>query len=392
MNNISQKLEIVLQNKIIMYGFVALGILIKIFLLPRIAENGDYESFLQKWIYFIETHGYFNALKYDFSNYAPAYQYILVIIAKLGINSLYGIKMVSIIFEYLIAFFIGSLLYEKTGKSYLKLAAFAIFPLLPTVLINSSYWAQCDSVYTCFIIGSLFFFFKDKKWLCFLFLGIAISFKFQTIIILPFYFILLLRKQVQWYHFLIVPAVYILSILPAWIAGRPFEELLTVYWVQANKYTNLTLNFPNIYVWINDDFSLFSNVHYSFIKNTGLVFTTLVCLVSAVILKNKKYDFSFEVMIKLAFLCAVLVPFILPGMHERYMFLGDILAVIYALLFMRKLYIPVGILMISTISYFLCTRFHYYISMHLLSIFYLIILICLARDFWKTIKSLNHDL
>jgi Gpi18-like mannosyltransferase len=396
MNKITQKIDCILQNKALLYGLIVCGLLIKCILLPKSASGGsggDYETFLKPWVDFIKNHGYFSALKYDFSNYTPVYQYFLVIIAKTGWNPLYAIKILSIIFEYVTAYFIAALLYEKTGKKYLKLAAFAIFPLLPTVLINSSYWGQCDSIYVSFIVASLFFFFKNKTVFSFLFLGIAFAFKLQPIIIFPFFFVLLLKNQVRWYHFLIIPTVYIISILPAWFAGRPWNELLTIYVNQQAHYSDVCLNFPNIYVWINHNschlpvfnLPIMSGIDLLAIKNIGLIFTAAFCLISGYILKGKKYNFSFDSTIKLAFLCSILIPFILPGMHERYMFLGDTLSVIYLLLFAQRLYIPFGVITVSTVSYLLCTRFHDFIPMHLLSILYFSIIVCLLYDFLQTI-------
>ena len=401
MKKFKEKMLILSQNKIVIYGIILFGILLKIYLLPKVSESGDYDVFLKPWIDFIKENGYFHALKYNFSNYPVTYQYFLALVAKLNLNPLFSIKIFSILFEYLTAYFIGCLLYERTKKHHLKLLTLAIYPLLPTVLINSSYWAQCDSIYTSFAIGSLYFFFKDKKLLCFLFLGIAFSFKFQTIFILPFYFVLLFRKQVQWYYFLIIPAVYAISILPAYFLERPFMDLVTIYLQKADADEYLTLTFPNIYVWINNGFYyladsfynvyiklnyyFINNEYYTLIKNSGIVFTFLVCFIGALILKNKKYDFSFEAMVKLAFLSTVFVPFILPGMHERYMFMGDAMAFTYLLLFKDKKNIPIGVLLISFISYLLCTRLHYFISMNLLSVYYLFIVVFLFKDFLKSI-------
>jgi Gpi18-like mannosyltransferase len=356
------------------------GLSIKVLLLPKCPVKGDFEIFINPWIEFIKAHGYFSALKYDFSNYSPAYLNFLVIIAKLGFNTLFSVKILSIFFEYATAFFIGRFLYESTGKKYLTLFTLAIYPLLPTVIINSSYWAQCDSIYTCFIAGGLFFLFKKKAFLSFLFLGIALSFKLQTVIIIPFYFVLLIRKQVKWYYFLMLPLIYFLSILPACFSGKPLLDLLTVYLKQSVHYGFLTMNFPNIYIWFNNDY-------YHIIKNTGLFFTATVCLLSIFLLKNKPLNQN--LMVKLVFLYSIFIPFILPGMHERYMFLGDTLATAYLLLFLKKIYIPVGVIFISFMSYFLCSKFRDYIPVHSLSVFYLFIIICLFKDIYREMKLLK---
>ncbi len=378
MEIIAKRIEKLLQTKTILWCLIFLGAFIKLLLIPRCPDMRDFDHFINPWIEFIKNNGYFKALEHNFYNYTPMYIYFLTIIAKSGFNSLFSVKILSIFFEYVTAYFIGKFLVEKTGKKHLMTAAFAIFPLLPTVLINSSYSAQCDSIYTCFVIGSLFFLFRKKQFLSFLFLGIAFSFKLQTVFVFPFYFLLLLKNQVKWYYFLLIPLTYFFSILPAWILGRPLSELLTIYLNQANNYKLLTMNLPNLYVWLSNDY-------YELIKNIGLVVTVIVSLVGAFLLRKKRLNL--ESMVKLVFLCAVLFPFILPGMHERYLFVGETLAVVYFLLFFKKIYIPIGIFTISFISYLLCSRFHDYIPTHLLSIFYLFIISCLIKDFLHDIRT-----
>jgi Gpi18-like mannosyltransferase len=61
----------------------ALGLLFLLAIALRISlyhiETSDYTVFLSQWYDFIQTHGGFAALKYNFSNYNVPYLYILTL-------------------------------------------------------------------------------------------------------------------------------------------------------------------------------------------------------------------------------------------------------------------------------------------------------------------------
>ena len=84
------------------YIFFAVGLILA--LLTRIAlmeyKSNDYENFLKPWYEYIKSHGGFAALKDSFSDYTPPYIYILAFLTYLPIPSLYGIKIVSILFDF----------------------------------------------------------------------------------------------------------------------------------------------------------------------------------------------------------------------------------------------------------------------------------------------------
>lgn len=66
-------------------------------------------------------------------------------------NPLYTIKIVSIIVDYVLAAGAGLLVYELAGKDRLKAGiTYSVVILLPTVILNSSGWAHCDSIYAAF--------------------------------------------------------------------------------------------------------------------------------------------------------------------------------------------------------------------------------------------------
>jgi len=376
--NSNNKVSGIFSNRIIWIGLIIIGLIIKIILLP--IKTGDFNVFLEPWLEFIKAHGYFDSLKYGFYNYTPSYIYILVLIAKIGLNPLYLVKFVSIIFEYLAAYTIGKIAFQKYKNNLVIWISLAVIPLLPSVILNSSYLSQCDSIYAAFGLLSIYFIIKEKQVVSFIFLGIAFAFKMQTAIILPLFYILMLKGKINWYNFLFIPLVFVFSLIPAWAYGRSFSDLINVYVSQANHYQFLTMNFPNLYIWISNDF-------YEPVKIAGMIITVLVTLISGYLLSNKKYIFTFELWVKLAFLSAIAIPFILPGMHERYMYLGDVLGVLYYLVVRKNIHLPVSIFMISFYSYIRCSRFNDILPMEPAFVLYLTVIILTTFDFIKSLKN-----
>lgn len=372
-------LQSLFRNKKFLALLILAGLLIKLLMLPFFPNPGDYTFFLKPWVEFIRSHGYWQAFRFEFANYSPPYLYFLLGIAKLGGEPLIPIKLVSICFEYVAAWFIGGIAYQKYKEDWVRWCALAVVPLLPTVLINSSYWGQCDSVYASFLVGSIYFVLRKRSFLSILFLGISFSFKLQAVLLFPFYFVLLLRNRVKWYYFLLVPAVYLISLLPAYCAGRPLTELLSVFISQSEYYESLSLQFPNLYMWISDD-------HYETVKWIGILLTCLFALLTGGLLAKKcRTELTNDYLVRLALLSAVIFPFLLPGMHERYMYVGDLLAVAYIMYFPRKFYNALGIPLISLFSYALCTSLNESLIRYLgvpVTIFYICVIGLLIRDFY----------
>ncbi|MDO9152976.1 MAG: hypothetical protein Q7U47_04595 [Paludibacter sp.] len=382
-NIFTRKNKVNLLNQRKTYIFlILLGLLVKWGVFP--VETGDYIHFFDPWIHFIKTHGYELSLKYNFYNYTPTYIYILIGVAKTGLYPLYLIKLISVAFEFLAAFFIGKIAFFKYKDNLVIWISLAIVPIIPTVLLNSSYLSQCDSIYASFVLGSIYFILREKAFLSVLFLGIAFAFKIQSVFILPFFFVLMLKGNIRWYYFTLIPAMFLSSLLPAFFYGRPFSEILSTYYSQANQYHFLTLEFPNLYIWID-------NRYYEIFKMIGIIITACITLLTGIILQHKKYRFSYEMWIQLALISAVVIPFILPGMHERYMYLGDILSVLYFVVFRKNIFVPAGILSVSLYSYIRCSRFNEILPMEPAFFVYTAVIIFLIFDFTFALKKSVHE-
>jgi len=365
-----------LNRKEIWTIIICIGLIIKISMFS--VKLGDYNFYLKPWIDFIKNNGYCSSLKYNFYNYTPSYIYIFIALAKIGLNPLYSIKLVSILFEYLLAYFIGKTVCLNYKNNLILWITIAIVPLIPTLLINGALWGQCDSIYSAFVVGSIYFIFKKKQFKSILFLGLAFAFKIRTIFILPFYFVLLLRGKINWYYFLLIPLIYFISILPTWLYGRPLTELFTIYLSQSYYYQMLTIFFPNLYIWISDNY-------YQQVKYLGLLLAFLFTFSSCIYLSKKKFHFTFENYIKLAFLSVIITPFILPGMHERYLYLGDVMAVLYFFVVKKNIHLSLGIILVSFYSYLCCSRLQNILPLWPAFFIYLSIIVLTIRDLWKSL-------
>ncbi|MBR2397643.1 MAG: glycosyltransferase family 39 protein, partial [Clostridia bacterium] len=148
-------------------------------------ESWDYTAFLSEWFEHIKGMPGLSGFGADISDYTPMYKYIITIMTKLGTDSLTMYKNVSVFFDVVMAVFMGLLIYEITEDKVKGLIAYAITLFMPTVFLNSAVWGQCDSIFTCFAVMSLYFIVKGKGGVGMAFFALSFSFKLQAIFFLP---------------------------------------------------------------------------------------------------------------------------------------------------------------------------------------------------------------
>ena len=338
-------------------------------------RSGDYNSFLVKWFDAIKANGGFKALGESYGDYTPAYYYILAFLTYLPVNSLYSIKAVSCLFDILLALFTALCVKELTGNKTLSLCAYAAAFLLPTVFLNSAWWAQCDCIFTAFCMASVYFLLRDKKYTAVILYGVAFAFKLQAIFIAPLFAVLWFKRKIPLVSPLLILGVYFVFCIPAWIAGQPLADLLTVYFHQAGEYTRLTLNAPTFA-------ALLGSVRENSwgILSATLVIFTLCLTVLAMYICGRKAEWDKKSYIDFALLFALGVPFFLPRMHERYFYLADLVALVYAFARPKRLYTAV---LTAFCSFFAIARFLFganYLSLEFVALvqFVNLVLLCVA--------------
>ena len=112
-------------------------------------ETDDYRWFLSTWFQYYRDNGGFRAFGTlpPYCNYHVPYLYLLALFSYLPGKDLYLIKLLSVIFDLLLAWGSMKLLGRITQNKGLRLALFFTLLLWPTVFLNGALWGQCDGIY-----------------------------------------------------------------------------------------------------------------------------------------------------------------------------------------------------------------------------------------------------
>ncbi len=307
--------------------------------------SGDMNNALLPWYRYIAENGRFQSFSNNFYNYTPSYLYLISIMTSFrSIPPILAIKLISIFFDFIAAYLIFKIVKLKYPQGSIPHIASAVFLFAPTVFFNSAIWGQCDIIYTTGILAVVYFCLVKKDFLAIIAFGIAISFKLQTVFIAPFLLILLVKGRVRWWLIFLVPAIYLLSLLPAWAAGRPLKDLFLIYLDQANFYHSISANAPNIYQWLD-------NQYYSSFVNMGMLLTLGLIILGIFAFNESKIRINRDVIIILSTLSVLIIPFFLPKMHDRYFFPADVISIVYAFYFPKYFYFPIVIGLTSFMTY-----------------------------------------
>jgi Gpi18-like mannosyltransferase len=226
----------------------------------------------------------------------------------------------------------------------LPLIAFGTILFAPTVVTNSAYWGQTDMIWTAALVGAVYFVLVDRKLLAMVLVGFAFAFKLQALFIEPILLLLALRSMLPWRYFLVVPAVYLVSVLPAKLAGGSGRALLTVYLDQTDRYGDLTLNAPTVFQWLP---SARSDELGGPAVVWGVSVLALLVLAAAAYLPAP----TPTMILALATASVLVMPFVLPKMHERYFFAADVLTIVLAFWVPRLLPVALLVQLTSFLSY-----------------------------------------
>ena len=286
-------------------------------------ETLDYQDFLAPWVMFYRQNGGFRALYRPVGNYNVPYLYFLALFSYSKIRDLYLIKLLSIFFDVLLAWGGMRLVSRLTDSPARRVGCFFTLLLLPTVFLNGAVWGQCDSIYVALAVLALADALEDRPFRAMALLALSFGFKLQAVFVMPVFAVLLFAGKIRWKHLPVFPLTYLLLILPAVIAGRPFMNTLLIYLNESGTVgTSLNYNSSSIY-------GLFRNVSDpALAEKLGIfaAFAFLLLLLALCFVFRKRLDD--RLILIAALLMAVGIPFFLPHMHDRYFFSADALSVI----------------------------------------------------------------
>ena len=309
--------------------------------LPRLLalryETLDYQNFLAHWVDFYRQNGGFRALGRPVGNYNIPYLYFLALFSYSKIKDLYLIKLLSIFFDVLLAWGGMRLVSRLTDSPLRRLGVFFSLLFLPTVFLNGAFWGQCDSIFVALAVLALADALEDKPVRAMVMLALSFGFKLQAVFVMPVFAVLLFTGKIRWKHLLVFPLTYVILVLPAVIAGRPFMDTILLYFNQTGSIGSaLNYNSSSIFGLIrkvqNPEAAARIAIIAAFVYMLALL---VICL----IFRRRMND---RLILTAALLFAVGIPFLLPHMHDRYFFAADALSLI--LVFCVPILSPVALL------------------------------------------------
>ena len=332
-------------------------------------QSGDYRAFVDPWYRHLAENGGFAALGDTFSNYNTPYLVLLAATTYLPVPELVAIKSISVIFDLVLALFTYKIIRRLRPESaWQPVIGTGLILLLPTVVMNSSAWGQCDSIYVSLCVASLYFLITRRPWLVAAFFGLGLAFKLQAIFLLPALVVVLIINRQRLVALIAAPGAFLATLVPALLAGRGLLSQLSVYPAQIagssgavgvgggpggrGRFGGLggggfnpnglpgrlpgrgagdgfsltdgysfTYNAPTPYAWLPADAS-------TLWKYAGLGLAAVMALAFGVWLLARRRQLAPSEVIMVAAAATLAIPVLLPDMHERYFYLAEVLTVI----------------------------------------------------------------
>ena len=348
-------------------------------------ETPDYRDFLSNWVSWFADNGGFAALKTPVGNYNIPYLYFLAAFSYLPVKDLYLIKALSIFFDVLLAWAVCLIVSLFTENSRLRIGAFSLVLLWPTVLLNGAYWGQCDSSYTALALLGIWCALSGKPVRSMICIALSFSFKLQAVFLMPLWAVFLIRGDIRWKHLPLFPFTYVVTVLPAVIAGRPFLDTVTLYFHQMDSIgTGLNYNSPSV-------FSFWDHkappADPAFLTNLGiaLAFVFMAAVLLVCLLCRKRL--TAKSVLLAGALLATGIPFLLPRMHDRYFFPADILTLCLAFLLPET--VPCALLTVfaSFLAYYAYLNMRYLLLMKYGAMALILSLLLLTAAFCMALRN-----
>lgn len=358
----------------------ALGLLARLFT-GKI--TGDMSNFYFIWYQNILDNGIATSFREHLIGYTPAFWYLFAGTTLLDpiLPRVTAIKLLPILFDFIAMYFVYRIVRIKYPTGNKPFWAAGLFFVLPTIFINSAHWGQMDALYTTFLIISLYFFLKEKPLLGMLAFALSFAIKFQAIFFVPFLVVLLLKKKIPWWQFFLIPAVYVVSCVPAVLMGSSWLDVLTIYLRQTTLFSRLSVNALNLYIFVPHEY-----YDSGLIIGLAVAFWTLAAWIIFTALDKR--EITPERMVLLALISVSLTPFLLPRMHERYFYPADALSLIVAFFHPDLWFVPFAFQLASGLAYTVYLKGASLVPVRVGAMVNTInLIILLAYQFWRQTSS-----
>ena len=303
----------------------------------------DYGRWLGPWYQHILNEGRVAAFSHPFGNYTPPYLYLLSAATFLDglVHPLIAIKLLSAAGAVWLAYAVFSLLRAVDAP---RPAEGAIWTLvLPTIFFNVPMLAQADAFWIAPCVLAVAAAVRGNSLGMVLWASLAFAVKAQAVFFAPFVMAFLVNRKSPIWYWALPLLVYAVAMLPAWLVGWPATDLATVYlrqvaWVPASgvPFVSNAANWWFVFKLIAQEVAINSFwVGYMLAAGSAVLFVGYFA----------RRQLTLRTLIAASILSAAMMPWLLPGMHERFFALAEILAFCFAWKFRDRASIAIAALM-----------------------------------------------
>jgi Gpi18-like mannosyltransferase len=288
----------------------------------------DMPIFLEPWFAHIVHYGPVQAFAHPFSNYEPAYLYLLAIgsLAHGFLAPMTIIKILSVAGTLFLTIALADLL-KAAGID--RRGALLVL-ILPSVTVNDALLAQCDALWAGSGIFALAAMIRGRTLRAMVWCGVAIAFKAQAAFMAPVIVGAMIGRRAPLWQWAVPALVFLATLVPPWLLGWPAMKLLTVYLHQAS-IDQLAGRLAN--PWMLG--TMFDEDVARQWFGLGYIAAGAASLTVAALAARNARDP--RILILLGALAGTALPFLLPKMLERYYFLGDVMTLALALTMRHRL-------------------------------------------------------
>jgi hypothetical protein len=281
----------------------------------------DMSIFLEPWFAHIVHYGPVGAFAHPFSNYEPAYLYLLAFgsLAAGPLTPMTIVKILSVC---------GTLFLTAAFSDLLKASGVErrnalLLLVLPSVVFNDALLAQCDALWAGACVFALARMMRGQTPAAMVWCGVAIAFKAQAAFIAPVMIGAMIGRRAPWWQWAVPALVFLATLVPPWLMGWPGLKLLTVYLDQA-AWDRIPGRLANPWMLGTMFADHASRDWFALGYGAAGAAATAIGVLAARNARNP------QVLILLGALAGTALPFLLPKMLERYYFLGDVLTLALA--------------------------------------------------------------
>jgi len=342
-----------LTSQMIMFLLFGIAFVIRMICAFKFSGHSDLECFeyWAKLMYENGPSGFYKAA--SFADYPPGYMYVLW--AMEGINRLFKFKYAShaagiviksfpILCDMVTAFII----YKIAKKRFCNTTSYIVslvYLLNPAVILNSAVWGQVDSVFFLGIFLMCYYATTEHKEYCYIPYIVAMLVKPQAIMFTPIILLALaqdvfLGKDIRKKFFdfkvnrLIEHLKYIgITIVGFLVVSIPFglTKVMSQYIDTMASYEYASVNAYNFWSMFGLNWTRQYNTVFGIqYKDWGTIFIVLICIFALFIWLFKYNDDNRYVMIAIFVSIAMFTMSV--RMHERYIYPGVILLLLYFIL------------------------------------------------------------